>query len=359
MPGRATSHSDIGLPALRISTNGAVLPDEAQNDLLAVRVHEDVGALSMFALQLNNWDDAQRGVKWVDQPLFREGNEVKIQMGYEGAGGLVTVMVGEITGLEPEFSVDEPFTLTVRGYDRRHRLSRGHKTRSFVKMKDSDIARRLASEGGLRPQVVDTKVQLEYVLQHNQTDLEFLHERARRIGYEVVVDDRTLHFRPPPFDKPATVTLSLGDDLAEFSPRLTTMTQVGQLEVHGWDPKQKRAIIGQARAGQERAKMGGTVSGPQAGARATGKSRGVGVQRPVFTQGEADQMAQGALDDIALSFITGDGVCMGDPELRAGIVVNIAGAGRRFSGLYYVTSATHTITAGQYSTAFTVKRNAT
>ena len=37
----------------------------------------------------------------------------------------------------------------------------------------------------------------------------------------------------------------------------------------------------------------------------------------------------------------------------------IAGAGRRFSGPYYVTSVTHTLTAEHYGTAFTVRRNAT
>jgi phage protein D len=33
---------------------------------------------------------------------------------------------------------------------------------------------------------------LPYVLQHNQTDLEFLAVRARRINFEVVVTDRDL-----------------------------------------------------------------------------------------------------------------------------------------------------------------------
>jgi phage protein D len=63
---------------------------------------------------------------------------------------------------------------------------------------------------------------------------------------------------------------------------------------------------------------------------------------------------------MALSFVQGEGVCSrGRPELRAGTVIRIAGAGRRFSGLYYVTSVTHTLTAAQYTTAFTVKRTAT
>jgi phage protein D len=212
---------------------------------------------------------------------------------------------------------------------------------------------------GLRPEVMDTRTPLEYVLQHNQTDLDFIRGRAQRLGYEITVEDRTLYFRPPRLDASATATLSLGEDLAEFSPRLSTMNQVGRMEVRGWDPKEKRPIIGQARTGGE-STMGGSVSGPKAGDLAGGKASRVDVQRPVRTRAEADHLAQVDFAGMALSFVQGDGVCSGArPGLRAGSVIRIAGAGRRFSGFYYVTSVTHTLTAEQYSTAFTVKRTAT
>ena len=150
----------------------------------------------MFTIQLSAWDETKQSLMWIDDSLFREGNAVEIQMGYE-SGSLMMRMAGEITGLEPEFSTAQAPTLTVRGYDRRHRLLRGHKTRSFVKMKDSAIARQIAAEAGLTGRVVDSKTTFDYVMQQNQTDLDFLRERARRIGYEVVVEDKIFYFRPP------------------------------------------------------------------------------------------------------------------------------------------------------------------
>lgn len=246
-----------------IRINGSPLPAEAKADVRAVTVSEDVGAPGMFTLQLYNWDMNQLKVTWVDEPLFAEGNEVRIQMGYLD-GELAELMVGDITGLEPEFTTDETFTLTVRGYDRRHRLLRGRQTRSFVQMKDSDIARQIAGDAGLSAKVQDSKVKLDYVLQHNQTDLEFLQERAQRIGYEVVVQDKTLHFRPQRSDQKQALSLFLDEDIVEFYPRSTTLTQVGQVAVRGWDLKEKKAIVGQAGAGQEATRMGGSTSGPQA-----------------------------------------------------------------------------------------------
>ena len=98
--------------------------------------------------------------------------------------------------MEPDFPEVAAADLTVRGYDRRHRLMRSRRTRSFTKCKDSDIVSQLASEASLRPKVEDSSVTLPYVLQHNQTDLEFLAMRARRIDFEVGVTDRDLFFRP-------------------------------------------------------------------------------------------------------------------------------------------------------------------
>jgi phage protein D len=62
---------------------------------------------------------------------------------------------------------------------------------------------------------------------------------------------------------------------------------------------------------------------------------------------------------MALGFITGEGVAIGNTDLRAGTVVKFAGLGQRFSGSYYVTSTVHTYSPSRgYRTEFSVRRNA-
>ncbi len=346
------------VPEFRVQVNGSDLPSQAMLDLLAATVQEDVGAPGMFTLQLINWDMSQLKVTWSDDDLFAEGNAVEIQMGY--VDNLETVIVGEITGLEPEFQAGEVPRLTVRGYDRRHRLLRGRKTRSFTQVKDSDIASRIASDLGLTAAVEDTGVTLDYVLQHNQTDMEFLQDRARRIGYELVVEDKMLYFQLHQNSESEVLTLARDVDLIEFYPRLTTLNQVGQVAVRGWSPKDKAQIVGQAGVGDEPTKMGGATTGPAAADNALGQASIASVDRPVFSQAEADQIALGRFNDIALAYINGEGVCIGRTDLRAGTVIKIEGVGQRFSGLYYVTSTTHSyLPAKGYRTAFTIRRNAT
>jgi len=345
-------------PDFRIRVNGSDLPTEAAADVTAVQVHEDVDAASMFTIHMVNWNDTTLSITWSDDDLFSEGNEVEIEMGY--VDNTEKLIGGEITGLEPEFCIDNSPMLTVRGYDRRHRLARGRFTRSFTQVKDSDIAGTIASEVGLSAEVDNTGVTLDYVLQHNQTDLEFLRDRARRHGYEVLVEDKTLRFRARQHTTGEVLTLTYEDDILEFYPCLSTMGQVGKVVVRGWNPQDKAALVSEVAAGAESTTMGGSQSGPQAAEDAFKPSPMAIVDRPVFSQAEADGMAQGRFDEMALAYISGEGVCVGRTDLRAGTVIDMQGLGQRFSGLYYLTSVTHSYSPSRgYRTAFSVRRNAT
>jgi phage protein D len=268
------------------------------------------------------------------------------------------MMVAEITSLEPAFTTDQPPMLTVRGYDHRHRLARGRRTRTFTKMKDSAIAAQVAREAGLRAVAKDTRTTLAFVVQSNQTDWEFLRQRAGLLGWEVYVKDKVLYFQPPGHAAQASIRLSLGEDVSEFTPRLSALGQEGRVTVRSWDVKQKQVIVGSAGVGQESAM--GRASGPAAANRAFGKTSTGIVDRPVRSKAEADQIAQGRFNELALTYVRGTVACAGRPQLHAGMVVHIDGAGRTFSGPYYVTSVTHALRQDQgYRTSFTVERNAT
>lgn len=343
-------------PNIRVLIQGQKLSADASADLISAKVSEDIDVPSMFTLEFSSWDLAKCKLTWVDDDLFEIGNEVEIQMGYDN--NLKTVIVGEITGLEPEFSINSPPILVVRGHDMRHRLLRGSQTKSYTKMKDSDIASQIARARGLTPKVKDSEVKHEYVLQHNQTDWDFLQSRAERIGYEVVIDNKTLYFQPPQNDSQKVLTLKFEENLSEFLPRLSSMGQVQEVEVRGWIPKDKEEVMGKAAAGKEGSKMGGKTTGPKA-VESFGKSVSTVVSQPVASKAEADQIALGQFKDMAIAYITAEGACAGNPTLRIAKVIEVTGVGKRFSGLYYVTSTEHKYSEGQgYNTSFTARRTA-
>jgi uncharacterized protein len=347
----------ISVPDFAVRVNGAALPLPARADIESVTVTEDTHGLSMFALTLYNWDQEKLEFTWSDAKLFGLGGDVAIQLGW--VGDLHPVLSGEITSLEPTFSADAPPMLTVRGYDYRHRLARGQRTRTFQQVKDSDIVKQVASGAGLRTEATDTRTVLDYVVQHNQSDLDFLQRRARLIGYEIWVREKVLHFRPPQHAAGSVATLAVGRDITEFTPRLRVADQVDEVLVRGWDVKQKRVVLGRSKVGRDATTMGGRSSGPRQASRAFGRAGATTVTVPVRTKARADQMAEGGHDELALSFVQGEVSCGGQPTLRAGSVVDIEGAGTTFSGRYYVTAITHTLAAGEgYRTRLDVRRNA-
>jgi phage protein D len=341
---------------IAVGDSGSSLPAKARTDLVAVVISEDLDAPSMFTMEFNNWDGAEAKPPWSDDTTtFIPGQKIKISLGYVTAE--TAVLEGEITSIEPIFR-PTPSTAVVRGYDLRHRLLRGRKTLSFTNMKDSAIAQKVAQAAAIEVKAADSTVTHEYVLQHNQTDFDFLQDRARRIGFELFMIGKTLQFRPRPISAKETMTLKLGRDLIEFTPRLTTMTQVSEVAVQGWDVKKKEAILGTAAAGQETATMGKTVGAKTANG-SFGKSTQVYVNQPIATQAEADQIAAGKFNEMALSYIKGEGICYGRPDLKAGTVVKVEGVGDKFSGQYYVTATKHIWhTEHGYRTRFSYRRNA-
>lgn len=348
---------DPAVPDFDVLIAGNALSLDVKAHIIGVSVDDSVELPSMFAFQIAGTDDQEEENPWVDDDAFALGQSVEVKLGY--AEDLESVFKGEITSLEPEFTAAQLPVLTVRGYDRRHRLLRGRKTRTFVKKKDSDIASQIASQAGLTGQAEDSKVTHDYVVQANQTDMDFLQDRARRIQYEVVVIDKKLIFRPAPYSESEVMTITPVDHLLEFYPRLASAGQVSEVTVRGWSPKEKKEIVGTGKAGDELSKMGGQKSGPTIAEGAFGASVEFLSAVPVMTQAEADQIAKARLNKLALDLIEGEGVCLGRTDLRAGKVIKIDGVGKRFGGQYYVTAAIHRYSpqAG-YLTHFTVRRNA-
>jgi phage protein D len=343
---------------IAVGDSGSSLPTKAKTDLVAIVVSEDLDAPSMFTMEFNNWDGADVNPPWSDDTkTFIPGQKVAISLGYVDEE--TAVLQGEITSIEPIFR-PTPSTMVVRGYDLRHRLLRGRKTLSFTNVTDDAIAVEIAKNASINQvKAQKTSVTHEYVLQHNQTDFDFLQERARRIGFELFMIGTTLQFRPRPINAKEAVTLKLGRDLLEFTPRLTTMSQVSEVTVQGWDVKKKEAIVSTAALGKETAAMGSTIGAKTANG-AFGKSTQVYVNQPISTQAEADQIAAGKFNEMALSYIKGEGICYGRPDLKAGTVVKIEGVGDKFSGLYYITATKHIWQKGSntYRTRFSYRRNA-
>jgi phage protein D len=350
--------NDLDIPVFAVKVNRQPLEVAMNWQITRIVIDDHVDLPSMFTLELDAFDDTDSNPAWLnDEKVFAIGDEVTIQLGYANdPNELRTEMTGEVTFVEIQFTAASLPRLAVRGYDRRHRLQRGSKIRTFQKLKDSEIAKQIATEAGLAPEVIDSEVIHEYLIQANQTDFEFLQERAKRIHYELVVQDKKLYFRPVAYDAGPNLRLSIKNELSEFSAQLSTAGQTGKTIVQGWDVKTKQAF---AETANDCLHMSEGLTGAALVSKAFGQAQALISDVPAASVGEVIQRAKAGFAANALGLIRAEGSCQGRNDIKVGSVVKINDVGQRFSGNYYIKAVTHTYDTNSYQSHFIAWRNAT
>jgi phage protein D len=341
-----------------VKIDGSALPTLIEANIVEVVVDQNAHLPAMFTIVIHDdRDHDSPEFEVTDNDIFDLGKTVKIEVECDefqesGSPGKVTLIEGEITALEPEFGESMVTALLVRGYDKSHRGFREVKSNTFLNSKDSDIAKQLAGDAGLSPEVDTTSEVYDHIYQNNQSSLSFLMQRAWRIGYECYVEDGKLNFKKPPTSG-EQCTLVYGLDLASFRPRLTVSEQVTEVVVKGWDPKKKEAIVGKSTTGSLYPNIGLSKNGGKY-AGEFGASKQTIVDHPVHSQAEANAIAKARLDELSGSFVEAEGRARGRPEIRAGKRIKLENLGKRFSGTYLITSATHRWSGGGFATDFVV-----
>ncbi|NTV64090.1 MAG: VgrG-related protein, partial [Oscillochloris sp.] len=279
---------------------------------------------------------------FLDNAALEPGKAMKIT----GNGGAI-IFDGEIIEVEAELST-EGHRVIIRAFDRLHRLARGAHTRAFTQVSDADIVKTCASEAGLTAKSDSTPGQHAHFIQANETDLAMLQRRAAANGYLLYTEGQDLCFKKP--SATTTINLALNETLSVFRPRLSAIGYVGKTSVRGWDPKQKQAVIGESQNSSIPPQIGLSAKN-YLNITPTGRMSDIAIQN----QDQAKQVAQALTDAQISRFIEAEGICLGDPKIKAGVKVTISGVGTRFSGTYLITSATHRLVANEpYITEFSI-----
>lgn len=357
----------------KLEIDGKKASNDLLEDILQISVEESLHLPGMFTLVIQNaYSPGRKEDKpWKHQNLFAIGKSIKIgftsstteakEFQQEDTGYLLE---GEITAMEAHFTSGSQAPIIIRGYDVSHRLQRGRYNRSFQNMKDSDIVSKIVGEVGIPTGTIDDTGGPHgygdisgangYVFQNNQTNLQFLRERAARNGFELFVQDGKLNFRKPKVDE--SLDLKWLENLHSFSVRVSSAQQVSEVEVRGWDYSKKQPIVEKANSEKvwtetENGK-GSRTSRSFKGQPPTPKM--IVVDQPVFSRSEAKTIAQTLCDELGGEFVHADAKAEGNPKIRPGKVVKVQDMGD-YSGQYYVTETRHFYHEQVYTTEFCVR----
>jgi uncharacterized protein len=357
-----------GVAEARVKINGKEVPTDKCSQVI---IEQDIDQPDMCSATLSNLVDSEGGGEKYTETL-KQGDAIEVVIGAT-TDTPAPVFKGEVVGIEPLWDTSGETKVTLRAFNKLHRLTRTRKSKTFENMSDTDIFKKIATEASLSGDVKgDVNITHKHIYQHHQTDLEFLLERARRINYEIMVDDTKLIWRKRDTSVDSGIKLKWGKEasgaeysLQTFKARLNTTNQVAEVTVRCWDPSQAKEIVGKA---AKPANMLGAKAGAEDTNSAFGEQK-VSYEVPVYNQEEADTIAKSLLEDLAMSYIIGEGQCKGHPKLKPGLVVEIETGDKRFDGKYYITGCSHRYThksggggsgggAGGYLTMIRVRRNA-
>lgn len=153
-----------------------------QNELQEIIVDNTTRMPSMCTINLYD-----RSFKFIEGTSFQLGKAVKI---FVRDAPSRTLFNGEITIIEPVFEDNGRCNLMIHAYDKSHRMHRGKKTRTFTDLDDAAIIKKMLGENGLTAGSVDNpQIVHEFVLQNNQTNMEWIAMRGT-VGLSILCGGR-------------------------------------------------------------------------------------------------------------------------------------------------------------------------
>lgn len=332
-----------------------------RDEFVGLEVELDTELASMFRLHLAIRQQRDGTWTYVDDERFRSWKPITIKAGFED--GMEDLISGYITHVRPDFDPDlSRCTLEIWGMDGTVLMDREEKLHAWPNETDSSIAAQIFRLYRFSSVVDETQVvhdgAVSTIIQR-ETDIQFLKRLALRNGFECYVEGTTGFFRKPRVNAPPQPVLAVhfGEETTvnrlTFEVNVLTPARVTMLQV---DRASKAVLEATAIASQQPA-LGATGSAPPAGIP-------LGQMYVSMTAAtglpEMAALCQGLVDEGEW-FVTAEGEIAGNQYghvLKPRGTVTIKGVGATYSGVYYVTHVTHTLTPNGYTQFFRAKRNA-
>ena len=368
-------------PEFAVRIDGDAIPAALRASIVSVSYTDGIEGADRVELSIAN-----PSLRWLDHPLLQVDNGVTLSIGY-APGPLEEVFVGEITGIEPTFPGSGMPLLRVTAQDFLQRLQRGTKDRSFrikipsvgnFPLPDSLVAALVAGTNELIPDLdpvggtLSTLIGLATFLafpqfaqmsvrkQSGVNDFQFLSEVAKENGWQMYIDHtaeprgRVLKFQFLIQDYAPSVTLTWGRSLTDFTPRLTTVGEIEGVSARVWVDSIKMEFVITLNWDYDRAMFNLSVSPGGELGDLLGPGNTTTIKPTSYATAPRKILTE--LLPKLNNRLTGSGNTVGNPGIKASRVVRLEGLGDQFSGLYRLTSTTHTFDGGGYKTSFQARK---
>lgn len=383
--------------AIQVALNGTAVDNDFYGDIVSLIVEENTNTAGVFHLQLLARLKDDGSWTYLDDDQLAPLNTVSIKLGFTGGGGLMAalgsllgggsggsglsaVFDGYITGVHVDLGSEPGNTFVeVSGMDTSFLMSLEEKISAWPDMADSDIVEQIVGGYGVAVTADSTSTvhqENDTTILQRGTDIQFVRDLAQRNGLEFYfkTGDKsgsiTGYFQAPQLDgtPQADLAIHFGDNsnLRNFSAHVSAHRPLSvktvQMDIKANSPNQ--AQVSDSQLTKLGAKDANTLIGGPLGSLVTPKDAAAQmlVQGPPTSDStELNTLAQAVRDEAAW-FIAATGEINSDAYqavLRPHQLVLVKGAGKGYSGKYYVTRVVHEMKGdGSYTQKFEARRNA-
>ncbi|RNF32350.1 type VI secretion protein VgrG [Massilia aurea] len=328
-----------------ITCDGTALSDKAQ--ILTLEVTHAVNRIPSARIILldDSEVDANQRLALSDGDLFKPGAAVEIKAGHGSAADVI------FSGIVIRHGVRiGPFgrsRLVVECRDKAIKMTVGRRSANFVDMSDDAILSKLIKAHGLDASVDSTTVTYKELVQFEASDWDFVLARAEANGLLALVDAGKVILAAPDTSTAAALSVKYGTDLLEFDGDVDARSQLTAVGGVAWDPS-TQDVVEQSASPATLNSQGDLDGTTLAGVLGLDNFR---LQSAAALDSEglkawtaARQMRAG------LARVRGRMRFVGSALAKPGTLLTVSGAGKRFDGDAWLSSVTHMIAEGDWTT---------
>ena len=328
-----------------IKVAGQRLDQQDMDNVEKIEVRNFVGLPDMATIRLID----PEGRHVADPPMFI-GDEVEIALGDVDAAAPSAVFTGEVVTFEPEFTTSAA-AISVRAYDKSHRLHRNRRSATFQDMTLADVVNKVVGANGLQTGTIESTSTVHPFLQQSmESDLDFINRLAALENCEFGFSDGKAFLQTRRNGGGTVPKLEWRKNVKSFKPRMSAAQQHDKVKVSSYDPVSRAAVVGEATTPGQLTRAAQEVRDK---ASAFGASELLVSDRVANTADEARTIAQSTLDKLASGSFEAEGTMEGNPAVKAGGKLKLEGFGR-FDGEHDLTSVTHVYGHGDFRTRFAI-----
>jgi uncharacterized protein involved in type VI secretion and phage assembly len=328
-----------------VKVAGQRLDQQDMDNVEKIEVRNFVGLPDMATIRLID----PEGRHVADPPLFI-GDEIEIALGDVDAAAPSAVFTGEVVTFEPEFTTSAA-AISVRAYDKSHRLHRNRRSATFQDMTLADVVNKVVGANGLQTGTIESTTTVHPFLQQSmESDLDFINRLAALENCEFGFSEGKAFLATRRNGSGTVPKLEWRKNVKSFKPRMSAAQQHDKVKVSSYDPVSRAAVVGEATTPGQLTRAAQEVRDK---ASAFGASELLVSDRVANTADEARTIAQSTLDKLASGSFEAEGTMEGNPAVKAGGKLKLEGFGR-FDGEHDLSSVTHVYGHGDFRTRFAI-----